>query len=424
MQGSAYVIENKLREQMAKRKQGKGRIYDDGRRRLISTALPRSFDKHTLITEKDLKKLSGYRFKHPVISLYLTFTPDSTMRRKQVYKSEFNSMKHTFEHEHEDFVDKLSHDRRATLKKDFKEIEEYIREFVDAHETKTLVMFKSGGKLSVIYRLPILLEDRLVVNSMPYTLPLETLLEEEKKVLVIRAHKDEVSFYRYLVGDIIDLGHISEQTPADSVDKSIPNRIQRHRNTHLYRLAKQAAARLKDLAARGNYEALFFGGDNELITFIRENLPSHIQDLVTHEFSVSPETTKNDFVGAIQQELQKYEQEEEEEVLSQLSQYKMRGELISGIEQVLEAQNRFLVQKIVFDQQFEEPGYFCRTDSFFSMSAGSCPACSQPLTYIENIMEELLTVARNYNIEREVIHAKDQGMEDFQGIAAILRGNL
>ena len=424
MNGSPYLIEHKFKEQHAKQKQGKGTKVKGIHQKLISTQLSRKFLKKDSVNPSDIKTLARTTYKNPVISLYLTFTADSTSGRHG-YIHEFNSLKHEYEHSHKKFLTTLPHDKKVSFRKDLKDIEEYVKEFAVRPNIKTVVIFKSGDTLHQIFNLPFLLENTLVVNHAPYLMPLEELMEEQKNILVIQANREAIIWYRYRNGGIQEITTQRYELPSDLLGKHLSAGLQRHIHEHLHHFV-QGATRNFLKAMKTKYEAIFVAGEAEMTALIEQSLPADLSRNIREHITLPVQVSSNDLLSLIQEKLHEYEMQKEEALLEEMAQHKQRGELVSGIGQVIEAQNRLLVAYLIADKKLEQPGFVCRRDWYFSLDLETCVACGGKLSSSENILDDLLEVSRLYNINHEIIQTEpnEAKMDKFGGIAAILRGSM
>lgn len=421
MQTDIDVLEGNMKNDERKRqRQNKGDANDKKRKHYINTSLFRSFEKNSAISENDLKKLTKKRYTYPVISLYLTITPDKLIRSRKTYLTYWNSLKNEKLKEQEEKIKHMPHEQKTSLRKDIAEIDDYLQNFFDPEDTKTLILFKSSDDLRLVIKLPVLLEhNHLIFNAAPYTSPLEPILESYKKVFIVHIEKEQAHFYTFILGTLHEVDRIKSFVPTDSVDKSIPNKVQRHRRHHLLHHVETIAEKLSDYQQKFSFNYLVFIGDEATLSMLEQHLSADLKDRVVGKVLLGPHQSKEVLKEKVRHIINQQEQTKEEKILQELYQYEGEGLLTEGLEPTIKAQNRFLVRKLVVEQDFSKDGFLCPLRHYLSLSNGTCPNCKRKLIPTEDIVEELINNAREQNVDLEVMQFKKNEMNHFDHIAAV-----
>jgi peptide subunit release factor 1 (eRF1) len=103
-----------------------------------------------------------------------------------------------------------------------------------------------------------------------------------------------------------------------------------------------------------------------------------------------------------------------------VQEYAPHEEVVCGLTQVIEALNLFLVRRLIIGESLRPSGFFCRQHHFLSLGHGSCPFCSQPLLPVEDLVDEVVNIARVHGVNVTMVEFREDLLAAYQGIAAIL----
>jgi peptide subunit release factor 1 (eRF1) len=87
---------------------------------------------------------------------------------------------------------------------------------------------------------------------------------------------------------------------------------------------------------------------------------------------------------------------------------------------VIDAANLFLMRQLFLDDRLARAGYVCRNHHFLSLTAGPCPFDNQPLQPAENVIDELVEIARLHGVEVMLVTHRQDLLGPFDGVAAVL----
>ena len=87
---------------------------------------------------------------------------------------------------------------------------------------------------------------------------------------------------------------------------------------------------------------------------------------------------------------------------------------------VLAAANLFLMRRLFVSNELAVPGYVCRNHHYLSIAAGSCPFDNQPLLDAENLIDELIEIARLHGVDVMIVEQRQDLLAPYQGVAATL----
>ena len=378
------------------------------------------FAERPFINREDLKAIARERYERPVITFYLNFSPERLVRADPpVFVSVFHSLRHQALEARKANIESLPRERRLGLPEDLRDVEAFLEAYQPSG-ARSLVVFKSGTQLNRVMPLPVRVADSLTIDADPYIEPLEAILEEQHRVLVIDLAKEKTTFFLYELGFEEQIHSIKAFVPSDTVDASRPGKVQRHRLTHLQWHFKSSAQAAERLFRERGCDFLALIGEETLVKEFEDYLAKSLHDHLIAELKWSPDDGPNQRRAALQEALAKQRKKEEEEVLGELGFFQGHGRLAAGLEKVLDAANLFLMRQLVLDNELARPGYVCRDHHFLSLNSGSCPFDGQPLLSAENVVDELVEIARLHGVDVMLVEQRRDLLARYDGAAAVL----
>jgi len=381
--------------------------------------LTAAFAERPFINREDLKAIARQHYERPVITFYLNFAPERLVRADPpVFVSVFHSLRHEALEARKEHIETLSREQRLGLPEDLRDVEAFLEAYQPSG-ARSLVVFKSGTQLNRVMPLPVRVADSLTIDTDPYVEPLEAIMEEQHRVLVLDLAKEKATFFLYELGFEEQIHSIRSFVPSDRVDAGRPGKVQR-RLTHLqwhFKASAQAAERL--FRERGcDFLALI--GEETLVKDFEDYLAKSLRDRLVAELRWSPDDGPNRRRAALEEALAKQRTKEEEAALEELGFFQGHGRLSAGLEKVLDAANLFLMRRLVLDDELARPGYVCRDHHFLSLTPGSCPFDGQALLTAENVVDELVEIARLHGVEVMLVGQRRDLLARYEGVAAVL----
>jgi peptide subunit release factor 1 (eRF1) len=161
-------------------------------------------------------------------------------------------------------------------------------------------------------------------------------------------------------------------------------------------------------------------GEERLVKGFEDYLAKSLRDRLLAELHLSPEDGPNQRRDALEEALAKQRKQEEEAALGELGFFQGHGRLAVGLEKVLDAANLFLMRRLFLDAELARPGYVCRDHHFLALTAGSCPFDGSDLLPAENVVDELIEIARLHGVEVMLVEQRRDLLAPSEGAAAVL----
>jgi peptide subunit release factor 1 (eRF1) len=368
------------------------------------------------ISRRELREMVR-TYQLPVISLYLVLAPTDPAWPKPVMTL-FHSLRHDALEARKQLIATLSHQARQALEVDLLEIEKFLESF-DPRGAHGLVLFKSGAQLNRVVTLPVRVANRMTIEADPYIEPLDALLARQRTALVVFIEKDQARLLIHQFGRQTEVERITSFVPADTVDKSRPGKLQRHRLTHRQWHMRDVVRRAEETFAEHDCDVLVLAGFEPELGIFREMLPYSLRTVVVGSIDPSPRWTASEWERAVEGVLDSHRAEEEAKALEDLGFYQAHGRLATGLRDVIAAADDFFIRELYVRGDLEHPGYVCPDHHFLALEPGRCPFCGNQLSERENVVEELVEVSRRYGVDVLVVEKRADLLEPYGGIAAL-----
>lgn len=365
---------------------------------------------------EDVRQLAKTRYEAPVISLYLSLAPDGGGQK--AFVTRFKSLKkHALEASAE-FINSLERQKREGLLEDLEELQTFLETHVHPEGYRSLVLFKSRDTLNRMIQLRTRTRDALSISFDAYTLPLEQILEEYDKILVAYVTKERSDFLTYHMGLQQNLGTLRSFIPSG--ERGLQPQVQRHRLTHLQWHLKSTAMLIAKNLRQHRCEHLILFGDKPVLDHLKAFFDEPTRRSLICSFPEIPRSDQAKINGLIEQCIQETRGKQEAAVLEHLPSYRAQNMLAEGIENVIAAANNFLVRQLYIDIELQQAGFACRDHHYLSLTKEVCPFCSQELLQVDNIVDELIEMARLQHLQLMLIEYRRDLIAPSRGIAAVL----
>jgi hypothetical protein len=379
-------------------------------------SLQDALDSGAPLSRRELRRL-GRSFGSPVVSLYVNFEPVPGGPAKPLLTA-FHSLKHQEVDARRDYIESQPRAAREVLDLDFEELELFLSK-LNNDGAKSVIVFKAGEELVRAARLSVRVADRLVIDVDPYLAPLDAMLASEHQTLVVFAEKDRAQLFVDQLGRHVEVDKLESFVPSSSVDAARPGTVQRHRLTHEHWHLRSVVRMATHAFEEYDCDVIVLAGDDPAVSEFHEMLPIVLRAKVIGTLHPGPEWTRKDWVSSVASILEQRRADEEESALADLGMYGPRGMLVSGLRDVLEATVLFFVRELYVRDDLSEPGYVCRDHDYAALEPGQCPFDSRQLVPVENIVDELIEMARLHGVSVTAVRQRRDLLDPYGGIAAV-----
>ena len=379
-----------------------------------------AFAQRPFINREDLRSITRQSYERPVITLYLSFSPERLVRAdRPVFLSIFSSLRHEALEARKPYIDSLPHAQRLGVPEDLHGMQEFLEQYEPAG-ARGLVMLKSGTQLNRVMPLPVRVADSLTIDADAFVEPLEAIMEEQRRLLVLNVSMEKTTFSIYELGYEERIQSVSEDLPRGSTDAFRADKEERHRHTHVIWQFKAAAQLADRLFRERGCDLVALIGEDIVVKEFEDYLPKALHERIVARLPLSPEDGPNQRRAALDGALAEQRKREEEAELGELGFYQGHDRLASGLEMVISAANLFLMRRLFVSNELAVPGYVCRNHHYLSLAPGSCPFDNQALLDAEDVIDELIEIARLHGVDVMIVEQRQDLLAAYGGIAAIL----
>jgi release factor family 10 len=381
--------------------------------------LKAAFAQRPFISRVELRQIASDHDEGPVMTVYLNFSGQRLVRDHPLFLTVFDSLRHGELEARKPYIESLPHAQRLRIPEDLGDVHAFLEGF-DPEGARAIVIFKQGTRLNRVMPLPVRVADSLTIDIDPYLEPLEAILEEQRRVLTVDISTESTIVSVYESGYEEQVGAIKAFGASERVDDSQPDSVQRRGLTHLQWHLKSSAQLADRLFRQQSAERLVILGEDRISRELEDYLPKSLRDHLVARLSLSPDSNPNQRRAAIDGALADERKREEEAALGQLGFFEGHGRLAAGLEKVIDAANLFLMRQLFLDDRLAKAGYVCRNHHFLSLTPGPCPFDNQPLQAAENVIDELVEVARLHGVDVMLVTYQQDLLGPYERVAAVL----
>jgi hypothetical protein len=415
--GEGYSLEER-ESQISLLRQLKKKRRDQTK--LKPPSLVQALREQNTVSVEDIKALVEKEYKSPVISLYINLSGDRAAPKGKAVARVFDSMKHRMLDERKSFIEAIDRHQQEMLTYDLKEIEDFLADYLAQQDVRALIIFKSGEELNRVIPLGVPTTDLLTINPDPSIAPLEVLFEEHERVLFFEVTKEKSRFAVYQLGVCVETGRMGSFVPTDRVDDSIPGRVQRHRLTHLKWHLKATAQHVDHIYREWSCQSLVAMGEERVLHLLEEFLHPSLRERIISRVYGSPVADSRDRKHLIADALRDHKAALEVNEMEELSRYKPADQIVFGLPDAVEVCNLFLVRKLVVAERLNKAGFVCKNHHYVSLEGGSCPFCNTKLLPVDNVVDEIIEIARLHGVSVTMVNYRQDLMTKYADIAAVI----
>ncbi len=379
-----------------------------------------AFRYQRFVQAEDLRRLASQPYDRPVVSLYMNFAPEQPVRAdRSVSLSVFHSLRHAALEASAEYLQSLPHEQRRSPENDLREMAQFLEGFEPAG-ARALVIFKSGEAVNRVVPLPVRVANHLTIEPDPYVEPLEAILEEQQRVLVLQVAKEETLVSIYQLGTEIPISRVVADIPRPNSDARRDDKEWRHRQTHIVWHFKSAAQLAQRVFGEAKCDLLVLIGEEVVVSEFEDYLSAALSTKVGGRLQLAPNAGPNERRAALERVLDEWRARDEQSTLEDLGLYRDRQRLAGGLQQVLDATNLFLTRQLFVRSDLSNSGYFCHRHHFLSLKPGQCPFDGQQLEPTAQLIDELVEMSRLHGVAVMLVSHHTEYLEPYGGIAALL----
>jgi len=334
-------------------------------------------------------------------------------------------------------VQKIKNDKSYTKKtkretaETANKIKKEIRLLKLPDETRSIAIFCSLKGMHKIYRLPVYVPSRFVVEPDFYIHPLVKALEKYPRYLVAFLERDKARFFSIFLGEIEESSEVLRSEVPQRINAGRAawkglreTRVQSHIEDHINKHLKKVADKTNDYFRYGKtkFDYLIVGTHKELAERFIKILGGKAKDKLIGSYQVVPGYKLNRIKEKSKEIIDNHERKIEAEIVKDLFDKANKRKKMSAIEINSVLENFYLhnIGTLVISQSFKEQGYVCPKCHYISSYLKSCPNCKEKMSKISDIADELIEEATVRGIKIKHLFYSNAQFDKF-GIGAFLK---
>lgn len=291
-------------------------------------------------------------------------------------------------------------------------------------QARGLAIFVCGDAgLWQVFRLPVAVPDRCVINHSPYVLPMLRLVDEGRRYCIVVADKEKARIFTMYQGEISERTEIFGEVPGWHKQGGWAQaRFQRHIEDASNKHLKHVADTVFELYKREGFGHLIIGGSQDIRTRLFRILHSYVQRNVAGYVNVEVASSTREILKASR----KIEEETEKKRSKEIAGLLLGGSgqvqmTVTGLSDTVHALEEGRVHTLVLVDGEEIEGCLCGDCGGVDiLGADKCRLCRKKMGRSGDISESLAVLAVQQDAEVSYVR-KGEGLEDREGVGAILR---
>jgi peptide chain release factor subunit 1 len=316
----------------------------------------------------------------------------------------------------------LSREDRAKVEADSAKILNFLA--MDFRgKAKGLAIFACGtAGVWQIFRLPVSVPDRCVIDRTPFVVPMLKLVDESRRYCVVVVDKERARLFTMYNGEIFERTGIFDEVPGWHKQGGWAQaRFQRHIEDHVNRHLKHVADTVFHFYKIEGFGHLVIGGTQELRTRFYRVIHSYLQRLVAGYVTVDVPANVNDVRDAARRVEAEAERRRSAAMVETLVGSSQNYVTVTGLKDTVRALEEGRVHTLVLVDNLEVEGCLCGDCGGVDvLTVDECSRCRKQIGRLGDISEHLAVLAVEHDAEvNYVLPGSD--LEKADGVGAILR---
>ena len=321
-----------------------------------------------------------------------------------------------------------------TLKKkvydNLENIKSYVNDKFKIDKTKTLLFYAGDNGLWEIFKLPVVLKSRIIIDPKPHTQYLRHVTESYKNYGVLLIDREKAQIFKIYMGQISEYlaAFISEVPPKVNFrreamlnEKKIVSRIEEK----LHQFYKMLNEKTFNLFNEGKFDYLIIAGRKDIVPDFNNYLHSYLQSRYIGNFEEDPSSNQYVILEKAQKVIDAFEEKKKEETINMIvDEYSNQGLAVLGIEKTIEALLLDQVKVLVYDEDYKAKGHLCPKCGYIEHEhIEVCPYCDIKPMFFNDVIDEIVENALTQGSEVISVEKNEKLIQN-GNIAAVLRYQL
>lgn len=311
-----------------------------------------------------------------------------------------------------------------SVERDLARIIEHVRGRMQRSHTRGLALFScTAHGLWRVVELGVPVRNRVVVNHSPYVRELEAIVARRQRFAILLADRQRARILLFELGELVDKTELLDRLPRHDDDGGELTRDQ------VAGMTAAAAQRHLRRAARATFQVfreqgfdhLVIGAPDEVGTALKRELHPYLQERIAAQSGLAVGASDDEIMQAAMAVEGDLERTRELVLVTRLRNALGTGHAgVAGLEGTLEALVARRVDTLLVSDDYESPGWRCRSCSFVGTRGPGCPVCEARMDRVDDVVEEAVEEALTQSC-RVVVCSGNADLDVLGRIGALLR---
>jgi peptide chain release factor subunit 1 len=293
--------------------------------------------------------------------------------------------------------DGFSKAAQQSVEADLARIAEHVRGTLRRSHVRGLAAFScSAHGLWTVVELGVPVRNRVVVNHSPYLRELEAVLARRQRFALLLADRQRARLFRFELDALVEKTELIDRLPRHDDDGGELSRDQVAGQTAAaaHRHLRRAAHVAFQLFREQEFDHLVIGAPDEIARALERELHPYLRERIAGRTSVPVGASAEEIVQVALGIESEVEQGREAALVDRLRDAVGAGRgAVTGLEAVLGALVARRADTLLVSEEYEAPGWRCRSCSFLAAVGRTCPVCEADMDRVEDVVEEAVEEA-------------------------------
>ena len=317
----------------------------------------------------------------------------------------------------------LTGDEKKLVEEDVERILNFLRMDFRGRARGLAIFASKGAALWQVFRLPLSVPDRCVINHFPFVVPMLKLVDERHRYCVVIVDKEKARLFTMYLGELTERTEILDVVPGWHKQGGWAQaRFQRHIEDHVNRHLKHVADTMFEFYKKEGFGHLILGGSQEVRLRLYRILHSYLQKIIAGHISVDIASNTNDILAAARKIEWEVEEKRAGEIAKSVLEPSGRAQMsVTGLKDTVRALEEGRVHTLVLVENMDIEGCLCGDcGSVDILPEAECHYCKKKLSKTGDVSEHLAVLAVGQDAEVSYVRT-GLGLENADGVGAILR---
>jgi peptide chain release factor subunit 1 len=262
--------------------------------------------------------------------------------------------------------------------------------------------------------------NRVTVNQSPQVRQLEALLDDYERFGVLLVDRQRTRLFVFEMGLLVDKSEQLEQLPRHEDEGDVErDQVRDHVAAHAHQHLRRAAQLAFHVHQQQPLDHLIISAPDEVRPELERELHSYLRDRIAARLTLSVSARDEDIRQAALGVEQQLRLDRHAALIARLREANGR-QGVTGLDDVLAALTDKRVETLLVSDDFEAPGWECRSCGVLASAGQLCRQCGAVVEPVDDVVEAAIEQAVLQKC-RVVVFSGDADLDVMGRIGALLR---